>query len=219
MLVICYQWLILILAFLLSIFGLLYTRSILLSTYMLLWSIFHASEYLVTFYCLPRTLTPYSFLIYGARGSVQLAGFHLASIVEHMVTIRYWTNHSSKLGVPLAILGIMVRVVAIATCGNSFSHYIETRARLNSGEVQNLLVTHGIYSWCRHPSYMGFLVYVVGMQVVLGNFVLLLVSVVVLGRFFVRRMDVEEWILVHELYGDEYVEYQKRVKRMIPGVY
>lgn len=213
-----YQWLTLTLTTSLSIYGLLYTRNTHLSTYILLWSFFHASEYLTTYYYLPRTVTPYSFLMYGARGSIHLAAVHVASILEHIITLRLWNGHGSMWGTPLAIGGIFIRMAAIATCGNSFSHYIETGAR--SGENHpNQLITHGIYSWCRHPSYIGFLVYVVGMQVILGNFLLSLLSVIVLGRFFVQRMDVEEWILVNQMYGQEYVEYQKRVKRMIPGVY
>lgn len=150
---------------------------------------------------------------------MHLAGVHLASIIEHILTTRYWANHGSLVGVPIAIAGITIRVAAIATCGNSFSHYIEARSRLASGNGPDHLVTHGIYSWCRHPSYVGFLVYVVGMQAILGNIVLSLTSVILLARFFAQRMDVEEWILVHELYGEAYVEYQKRVRRMIPGVY
>lgn len=196
-----------------SVFGLVYTRFGLLSTYLLLWSIFHMGEYTVTFLSLPRTLTPHSFLVYGARGSVHLAGVHLATIAEHVVTKRLWSSMSFQVsGALVAASGMLIRWAAIATCGDSFSHYIETLS-------QSQLVTHGIYRWCRHPSYLGFLVYVVGMQAVVGNLVTMVLSLVVLWRFFKKRMDVEEWFLVNRLYGQAYVEYMGRTRRLVPGVY
>lgn len=207
------QWTLLLAVAAGSIYGLSQTRFALLSTYLLLWSIFHSGEYTVTRFYLPRTLTPHSFLIYGARGSLHLAGVHLASIAEHVLTGRYWTSHgSAALGAVITIMGIVLRLLAIATCGNSFAHYIETQSQV-------VLVTHGVYGWCRHPSYLGFLLYVIGMQVVLGNVVTFVLSMTILFRFFTKRMQVEEWFLVNRLYGQAYLDYQSRVKQLIPGLY
>lgn len=215
------QWLILASAAAISIYGLTNTSFQLISTYLLLWAIFHTAEYTATLWYLPRTLTPYSFLMYGARGSVHLAGVHLATITEHVVTKRAWNTVSFPvLGGLVAFIGIAIRFSAIATCGASFSHYIETL--LNSqpdSRTQQKLVTHGIYKWCRHPSYLGFLVYVLGMQLIVGNILTFVASLAVLWRFFRQRMDIEEWFLVNRIYGQEYVEYMRHTLRLVPWVY
>lgn len=188
-------------------------RSTALLAYVLVWAVFHACEYYFTTTYLPRTATPYSFLIYGATGSVHLMAVHVASIAEHIYTGRKRARHGHwALGVPLALAGVMVRGAAIKTCGNSFSHYLETLGPPR-------LVTHGIYGYCRHPSYLGFLVYVCGMQLILGNVVMLAVSIGVLGWFFVRRIRVEEWFLLHRIFPDTYPQYQKKVRALVPGVY
>lgn len=207
------QWALLALVAGGGLYGVVATKFVLLATYLVLWSVFHLGEYLVTWMWLARTLTPYSFLIYGANGSLHVAAVHLVSIAEHVVTKRNgWGAEFPGLGAAVALLGIVIRLAAIATCGDSFSHYIETQALAE-------LVTHGIYGWCRHPSYLGYILYVVGMQLILGNVVTFVASLAVLSRFFYQRMKVEEYFLVNRLYGQAYVDYQKRVLRLVPYIY
>lgn len=219
------QWSILASAAAFSIYGFTNTTFQLISTYLLLWAIFHTAEYTATLWYLPRTLTPYSFLMYGARGSVHLAGVHLATITEHVVTKRVWNTGSFPVwGGFVAFIGITIRFSAIATCGDSFSHYIETlpnsqtESRTQQRSRQKL-VTHGVYKWCRHPSYLGFLVYVIGMQLIMGNVLTFVASLAVLWRFFRQRMDIEEWFLVNRIYGQDYVEYMRHTRRLVPWVY
>ncbi|OBA23797.1 ICMT-domain-containing protein [Metschnikowia bicuspidata var. bicuspidata NRRL YB-4993] len=184
-----------------------------LAKYTLAWACFHLAEYGCTKRYLPRTVTPHLFLIWGARGAVPLAAVHLASICEYLLTRKYGRHHGlPACGVLLAAAGIFVRGKAIHDCGNSFSHYIET-------ETPQRLVTSGIYAWCRHPSYAGFLLYVVGMQTILGNVLVHALSLVVLVRFFGRRIQIEEHFLVARFYGARYEEYRARVCALVPYVY
>lgn len=176
-----------------------------LSAYLLLWTIFHASEYHCTARYLPRTLTPLLFLICGARGSAQFMAVHTVSIIEYI-----WFHRSSRTrfwaGLALGLVGIATRALAMRTCGASFSHYI--------GEGNGPLVTSGVYAWCRHPSYTGFLVYVAGMQLVLGNVFTAAVSGVVLFNFFRQRIRVEEHMLT--LRFPEYAAYKRSTPALVP---
>lgn len=181
--------------------------------YTLMWACFHLSEYWCTKTYLSRTLTPYLFLMWGARGSMQLAGVHCASICEYMLMQKYGRFFGLlKYGMFLAAAGILVRARAICDCGDSFSHYIET-------EAPQVLVTSGIYAWCRHPSYTGFLLYVVGMQIIVGNVFIFALCLVVLFRFFTRRIEIEEHFLVNCFYGDRYLQYKARVRALVPYIY
>ncbi|RKP30272.1 ICMT-domain-containing protein [Metschnikowia bicuspidata] len=182
------------------------------AVYVALWAVFHLCEYTFTARYLPRTATKWLFLLFGAVGAGNLLVVHLASIAEHWITEKHflpvWRAHSAA-GLAIAASGIVIRALAIKHCGNSFSHYIES-------EKPQKLVTNGIYAWCRHPSYLGFILFFMGMQTVLGNVVVYAVSMVILFRFFRCRIRLEEIVLVHNMYEKEYEKYQERVSALIP---
>lgn len=142
-------------------------------------------------------------------------GVHCASLLEYVLTAKGRTYSYFWWGLLVAFFGILVRALAIRTCGNSFSHYIETGDRTDADDTT--LVTTGIYAWCRHPSYSGFLLYVVGMQMVLGNIWMAVFCVAVLARFFIGRIRVEEWFLLRRY--PEYAEYKASVCALVPFLF
>jgi protein-S-isoprenylcysteine O-methyltransferase Ste14 len=78
------------------------------------------------------------------------------------------------------------------------------------------LVQNGPYAIIRHPIYFGFIMAAVGMILVLGE-VRALVLLFDIGVFF-RRMKPEEEIL-RATYPDDYPEYERRVKRLLPCIW
>ncbi|CAK7562916.1 MAG: farnesyl cysteine-carboxyl methyltransferase [Sporothrix epigloea] len=115
-------------------------------------------------------------------------------------------------GLVLVVVGQAVRTAAMVQAGRSFNHMIQHK-RAES----HALVTDGIYAWLRHPSYFGFFWWALGTQLVLGNVVCLLGYMAVLWRFFSVRIRHEEQLLVR-FFGDDYVQYQKRVGTKIPFI-
>jgi protein-S-isoprenylcysteine O-methyltransferase Ste14 len=112
------------------------------------------------------------------------------------------------LGIFLMLLGIVVRQWAIAVLGRFFS--------LNVRVVDDhLVVDKGPYRLVRHPSYTGVLITFIGLSLAVQSFGALLVLLVVFAISFGYRMHVEEKTLLTEL-GDNYVNYMKRTKRIIP---
>jgi protein-S-isoprenylcysteine O-methyltransferase Ste14 len=98
-----------------------------------------------------------------------------------------------------------------ADLGTNWSITLELRE-------QHQLVTQGVYSRIRHPMYSGLILYTAGQALVLPNWVagpLYLVSMVVLFAFRYRA----EERMMHAQFGDEYVAYMARTKRLIPGVW
>lgn len=86
-------------------------------------------------------------------------------------------------GFGLVLLGQLVRSTAMAHLGTNFHHIVQVK-RSEGHE----LVTSGIYATLRHPSYFGFFWWAVGTQILLGNFVCLILYVGVLWTFFGRRI-------------------------------
>jgi len=79
------------------------------------------------------------------------------------------------------------------------------------------LITHGIYTHVRHPSYTGSILFFLGLPL-LFNSVLGFVIMLPLIILLLIRIPIEENMLIKE-FGEEYREYVKRTKKLIPSVY
>jgi len=116
-------------------------------------------------------------------------------------------------GVALVLLwaGIALRQWSFRTLGRYFTFTIET-----SGD-QPVIAT-GPYRVLRHPSYTGLLLVLVGIGLLLGNWLSLLAVAVAVTAALVYRIGVEERALEAAL-GDRYREYAATRKRLIPYVW
>ncbi|CAM6105671.1 unnamed protein product [Calypogeia fissa] len=113
-------------------------------------------------------------------------------------------------GLVLMVMGEVIRKLAIVTAQSNFTHDIKI-----SHEEGHKLVTHGIYRFVRHPSYLGFFIFAIGTQVMLCNPVMTIAYAIVLWRFFADRIEYEESFL-HEFFGHDYVEYSNRTPSGMP---
>jgi protein-S-isoprenylcysteine O-methyltransferase len=111
----------------------------------------------------------------------------------------------SPIGLALAIAGDALRKAAWLTARFAFTHKIKREKR--PGHV---LITSGVYRYIRHPGYLGWAVWAVGSQLLLGNVVSVALFAVVGYRFFRIRIAYEEEHLVR-LFGDAYVRYREGV--------
>jgi protein-S-isoprenylcysteine O-methyltransferase Ste14 len=111
-------------------------------------------------------------------------------------------------GILLMLLGVALRQWAIAVLGRFFS--------LNVQVVEDhQVVDKGPYRLVRHPSYTGLLITFIGISLAVQSIGALLVLLAVFIVSFGYRMRVEEKTLLSEL-GDDYANYMKRTKRIIP---
>jgi len=115
-------------------------------------------------------------------------------------------------GLAVALLGLAVRYWAMAEAARSFHHIVQ-----HDRPDAHRLVTTGPYAWSRHPSYVGWAVWAVGTQLMLGNAVCAPLYAAASVAFFSARVPGEEHALLR-WYGMEYVRYAARVPRMLPLV-
>jgi len=112
------------------------------------------------------------------------------------------------LGILLMFLGILVRQWAIAVLGRFFSLTVRVAD-------DHRVVEKGPYRLVRHPSYTGVLITFIGLALAVQSWGALLVLLGVFSLSFGYRMRVEERALLSGL-GDDYANYMKRTKRLIP---
>ena len=80
------------------------------------------------------------------------------------------------------------------------------------------LLTKGIYNHIRHPLYSGGMIGRCGLGLSFRGYLSTILFVLVYFVIFRRRMEIEEQSLISE-FGEEYEEYMKRTKRLIPYIY
>jgi len=112
------------------------------------------------------------------------------------------------LGISLMFLGILIRQWAIAVLGRFFSLTVRVAE-------DHRVVEKGPYRLVRHPSYTGVLITFIGLAMAVQSLGALLVLLGVFSISYGYRMRVEEKTLLSEL-GQDYANYMKRTKRLIP---
>lgn len=125
--------------------------------------------------------------------------------------VRPGENFIAATGFFLMVVGIGVRYLAIHTLRKYFT-----------GKVRILedhrLVRSGLYQHVRHPGYAGALVAHFGFGLTFSSWLslLLIFCPVVLAALY--RMQIEEEAL-KDAFGQEYLDYMKRTRRLLPGIY
>ncbi len=114
-------------------------------------------------------------------------------------------------GLALMVAGLAFRAYAIRQLGRYFIPEVGVQPG------QRLIQT-GLYRYMRHPSYTGTFITVLGYGLALTNWLSLAIMLSVAGLAYGWRMRVEEAAMV-EAFGEEYRQYMRRTKRILPGVY
>ncbi|TYZ60160.1 hypothetical protein PybrP1_006491 [[Pythium] brassicae (nom. inval.)] len=184
------------------------------SLYVVALCVFHMAEFMLTASFRPAVVSYESFLLNHSRE------YHMAlllSCVEfwvEFVLVPEWKQHWAVLpvGVAVVVVGQALRVAAMWTAAANFSHRIEYQKR-----QEHVLVTHGVYRFVRHPSYMGWFLWTIGSQVLLANPICGIGYTVVSWGFFRDRIPYEEHLLMG-FFPDEYPKYRARTISGIPFV-
>jgi protein-S-isoprenylcysteine O-methyltransferase Ste14 len=126
---------------------------------------------------------------------------------------EFWTIGGDAvrwLGVVLFAAGGALRLWTVFVLGNRFSGLVAI-------QPGHTLVTTGIYSVIRHPSYLGLLVNSLGWALAFRSGVGVLLTALLIPPLL-ARISAEERLLRAQ-FGPAYDAYRGRTSRMIPGLY
>lgn len=140
----------------------------------------------------------------------------ILSVAASTIDWAYFRNAHDNLllsiiGLFIISTGIIFRIWAIYTLGNHFTATVQIKQ-------DHQLITSGPYSIVRHPSYLGAMWAMVGTSVFLNSIIGIIISVVCMFYAYYIRITTEERAL-SDLFGKEYSEYQKKVKKLIPFIW
>lgn len=113
------------------------------------------------------------------------------------------------LGFFLTLAGLAFTCWARVILGRNWSGVVQLKQ-------DHELIVRGPYSFVRHPIYTGLLLAFLGTALAIGEWRALLAAAIV-GVSFWRKLRLEErWLC--ELFGEQYRDYMKRVKALVPWV-
>lgn len=115
------------------------------------------------------------------------------------------------LGCLFIAFGVTIRLLAVFALKQQFT----TKVSIIEGHK---IVKTGIYRIIRHPAYLGYLAVMLGIGLVLGNWVGLMTLMVLPFLGILYRIRVEESVLLGH-FGSAYEEYANRTKRLLPRIW
>src|SRR5215468_5084062 len=140
-------------------------------------------------------------------------GILLAYLPAYTDRKDFWTLDGDAirwLGVVLSAAGSALRIWPVFVLGHRFSGLVAI-------QPGHTLVTHGVYSVIRHPSYLGLLVGSLGWALAFRAGLGVLLTALMIPPLLARIRAEER--LLHSQFGDEYGAYCARTSRLLPGLY
>jgi len=191
------------------------TAHIAIGVYLFSLGIFHLSEYLTTAIFNPRRVKLESFM-YDPVTGYQVA--LVASFLEYFLKKHYYSNLYAYV-VPFQIIGFFMTVVgqwfrsrAMVEASTSFNHHVASMK-----DHDHILITTGVFSIVRHPSYLGFYMFTLGSQLLLFNPICFFTFAYILHQFFKSRIRTEEIHLVR-FFGTDYRTYRENTPTYLPFI-
>ena len=145
--------------------------------------------------------------------SAIIVGLSLAPIdIFHLNLSSSFDGNIKNTGLGLYIFGMLLVMASM-----NANEFAETTVSIQEERGQKVIDT-GIYSVVRHPMYTGFIFFITGVNVWLGTYLSLSLSLIFLALALSSRISIEEKTLLNDLVG--YEDYCKKVKaRLIPYLF
>ncbi len=118
-----------------------------------------------------------------------------------------FNNSLRIIGACMGIVGDIIFIISVITMQDNW------RAGVSKNDKTEL-VTSGIYQISRNPTFLGFDLVYIGILLMFFNWVLFIVSLLAILMFHLQILNVEEEFLLEE-FGDDYLNYKKKVCRYI----
>lgn len=144
----------------------------------------------------------------------------IAGMISQSLPIILWKRNAIQyqsldlaayIGILMLFGGLYLRIQAIDELDKFFT---------NEVRIANdwKLIKTGTYRYIRHGSYTGSILTMLGTSVLFHSWISLFMSFIFLFIVYDYRIRLEEKMLV-DFFGENYVEYKKTTKKLIPYIY
>ena len=152
----------------------------------------------------------FSIMILLKRFVVILCHLLLCLQLIGLTLLPYQNSLSNKLlGIVFIIMATIISYVARRELGNNWAP-----AAAYQIKKDQQLVTSGIYSYIRHPIYLGVVLTFLGVELIVGSYLVLLFMIIVPWVAYIQSKKEEKILIEH--FGQQYKEYQKKTFLFLP---
>ena len=154
------------------------------------------------------------------QSQMQRTGFRILIIIIvflllQLPDVKTFFYHDFIASYAIKIVGLIFFIVGLALAVWARIYLGRNWGVPMSLREKHELITTGPYAWVRHPIYSGFLLAMLGSG--LADSFIWLVIFIYLCIYFIYSAKVEEKMMA-EIFPDQYPEYKKRTKMLIPFV-
>lgn len=148
-------------------------------------------------------------VVLGFVGSIWINNYFLkGKFIFSKVKLPYETY---MIGILLMIIGVVIRAIAVGTLKGNFTLGVNVSNK-------QALITNGIYKYARNPAYTGSMVSLMGIAIFFRCVNAIIWSFIVIVICYSYRIKVEEKVL-RERFGEEFIRYCNKTKKLIPFIY
>jgi len=122
-----------------------------------------------------------------------------------------WPLTVSLAGILMMVAGLSVRIIAALTLGGYYTRVLRKTKN-------HRIISSGIYKYVRNPGYLGVISLLAGGGIASGNIFCIFTILAIVPISYIYRIGAEEKMML-ESFGDEYREYMKKTKRLLPFIY
>lgn len=137
----------------------------------------------------------------------------IAYSVLLMILLYFFVGQYNLIKFPFNLIGLVISFLGFMLMGKARELFTKHQTTLKI-EKSNRLIKEGVFSKTRNPMYIGMFILVFGFSIVSTNLIALslpFVFLLLVRLIFIR----EEERLMYETFGEEYLEYKKKVRRWI----
>lgn len=174
------------------------------------------------FICIDIVIRPISAQVDQYKKSILIISFLLMPLMTFIPYFEYYwllqdhlpvnfINWTECIGIAIMTFGGLITLVSRIQIGKYGGPKITI-------EKSHQLITSGMYKHIRNPLYLGFLLLFLGYNLAFGSIISTCIIPASLFLILRSRINLEEKLLF-QTFGEEYVSYMKRTKRLIPFIY
>ena len=135
----------------------------------------------------------------------------LGIIIGTFIKTRPATEWYNYIGAAMVFIGGLMRVYARKALGRFFSFQVVI-------QKGHKLITTGVYKYTRHPMYLSMTLILFGLAIALSSLYGVIVLLILYVPAVLYRISAEEELLIKE-FGNDYLNYMEKTKKMIPYLY
>ena len=129
----------------------------------------------------------------------------------HITRNPDWEPTVIYTGLGLFIVSCLVRWWGFRSIGRYFNPRIAVYSK-------HRLITEGAYNKIRHPLYLGSLLSFLAIPMIFNSWGAMLIILLTTTPALIHRLNLEEEFLLRH-FGDEYLDYMGKTKKMVPGIW